>query len=341
MMPIHMLHVLESIASCAMTETQGVDVRKRLEGLKQSVEGAQGFDIVPAAIIGTSLMMIAVGVWIIQRRRRAAQLQQDRRRRRDDAERRRKRLAHEAGQKQRFTISATKSDELAEACPVTDILDIRPGVSAALVSKRPGHIPSRVTIKGSDDAGLHLVPDPRATAPVPEGEMWLSVRKTGGTRLYPVTVERRASAAHVEAIVATTTGPGWEFSRFSRHPTDLHAIAMPTEGSRPPDEQDAVPVRILSLGIGSAEITGPLELDGGARAVIRIALPEEMESATFPARVRSRSRDDAGRDIIEVAFDSVPGPTLDILARSLARQLDDAMDSASVSSIEPVSATEP
>lgn len=307
------------------TEVQRVDVKKRFEGLKKSSEGVQGFDVVPIILVGVLLMAAGIGIWVLQRRRRRARLEEDRQNRREDEKRRRKRLEEAAKRQQRFTVTESKGHALADVCPVTDILRIRDGASASLVGKEPGHTSGRVQVLGTSPQGLSLIPHPEESGHVPDGDVWLSVRQSGGPRLYPVHVTRQPSAEHHDALVASTAGPGWKFSRFGRCATDLHAIAIPALRSIP-NEEDAVPVRIVSLGIGSAELDGPIEMEGGATAVLRVALPDEMESTELAARVRTRSRDEAGRDITEVAFDSVPGPTLDILTRALARLLTHSLD---------------
>lgn len=305
-------------------ETQGVDVRKRFEGLKKGSEGAQGFDVGPVIVVAVILLITVIGAWVLQRRAWRARLQTDRRLRREDQERRRRHLEKEARQR-RFTLVESREQEaFAVTCAATDISDIRAGGEGSLIAREPGHVSASVLVIGADDDGLWLAPRPEETGYVPDGEVWLAVRQAGARRLYPVVATRRSTGEHQDAMVVRPTGCGWKFSQLGRCDVDLAGVALPVPGSAPPREADATPIRVSSIGFGGAEIHGAVPFNGGTRIALRVALPDEMESVELAARVRAPSRAQDGRKITDVAFDVIPRPNRDILARALVRMLDES-----------------
>lgn len=305
-----------------LAEQQQVDVNKRLEGLRKISDGAQGFELRPILLIGVLLFALALVAFRAQKRRRREELEEDRRIRREEEERRQRRLAEEAAKQQKFQLTEAREHECVAPCPVTDLVRIRAGVKGALVPREPGYPPHGIMILEPVDGGLLVVPPSDAIATPPEGELWLSVRQSGAPRFYPVEVRRRVGEGPTDALLATPTGPGWKFARFGRQPASFPAIAIPIDGQSPPRDEDAVPVKITSIGIGSLEFTGPVEVGGGTKLCLRVALPDELDSLEIPGRVRNQSRDDAGTDQIEVAFDAIPGFGLDLLARGIVQHLE-------------------
>ncbi len=301
--------------------TQGVDVQDRFAGLRKSSEGAQGFDIGPVIVTAVVLVITVVGARVLQRRAWRARLEGDRQRRREEEEQRRTRL--EGGsRKQRFFLAESQQPAaFAETCAMADLLGIRNGVEGSLIAKEPGHASARVKVLGASDDGLGLAPHPEEAGHIPDGDVWLSVRQAGARRLYPITATRQPTGEHHDALRAAATGPGWKFSRLGQCDVHLHAIAIPVQGSVPPREEDAIPVRVLSIGFERATLEGPVSFEGGNHMALRIALPDEMDSVEFAARVRSQSRPEDGRKITDVVFDAVPRTTHNILARALARIL--------------------
>ena len=299
-----------------------IDIKKRLEGVRKTSEGAQGFDIVPVLVIGGALMVIAIAAFFFQKGRRRAALEEDRRARRAEEELRQKRLAEEAARQQQYTLGEADEVPCGVPCPITDLLRVRGGAPASLLSHEPGFIPSPVKVVEAIDGGVVLEPRGSALYAPDEGDQWLSIRQAGAPRLYPVSVRRHPTQARQDTLLASPRGSGCKFERFGSIPCAYSATVTPAANPGAPVDAQATPVRVVAIGIGTLRFTGPIEVQGGMRLTIRVALPGEFDSSEFEARVRNQTPDDVGDVVVEAAFDATPSPVLDTLARTLVRELD-------------------
>jgi len=305
-----------------LTESQPINVDRRIEGLRKAGEGSSGVDVTPVLVGGVVLLAIALITLFVQKKKIRDELAADRRAREIEAERRKRRLAEEALKQRHFRLTKAKKFKCAEPCPVTDLIRVRPGISGSLLPRDPGPAPVAVSLLEMVDGGLLLALPSEIGTTLPQEPVWLAIRQTGGPRLYPVEIAQAETPHHPNTVIATPMGPGWKFFRFGRQEASYDAIAMPMEGQGPPKDEGAVPIEVVSIGIGSLEFTGPVEAAGGTRLHLRVALPSEVDSIELPVRVRGQAPDGSGENVTEVVFDAVSRPMLDILARRLVSQLD-------------------
>ena len=295
------------------TGTQRIDVQQRFSGLKQASEGATSFDVGPLFLAGAGLVVIATAALLWQRRAQRQRLENDRRRRREDEMARRKRRAAESSQDSRFRLGEAVTEPARQPCPAATLTELGRDQQALVWTDDLTEPIREVTIAGAGPSPLQLVSAPLRQS----GPAWLAARRAGAYVLYPVVLSQ-GPHPEPDTVTAHPNGSGFRFPQRGRGPSDLRATISPLDASGTPMDERVAPVRLTSMGIGSAQVEGPFPQTRGEHAALNIALPEEPRCTLVNVRIQGRTRDDQGRDVANVIFSPMEPAALATLLRSLA-----------------------